>query len=91
MKTILLTYDIKKTSDTIHAELKTRLIQHYGYSEKIKSDDGRNFMLPNTTLRKDNTTHEQSSIDFLRACNDVKATWERYIAAEYTVATFSNQ
>lgn len=35
MAKILLTYDVKKTSDTIHTELKKQLIDTYRYSPKF--------------------------------------------------------
>ncbi len=91
MAKILLTYDIKKTSDTIHTELKKKLIESYGYSARIQSDEGKWYDLPNTCLRKDGITHPQASADFIAACTSVGAKWEKYIAAEYTGASFNNQ
>lgn len=91
MATILLSYDIKKTSDTIHTELKKELIENYKYSAKIQSDSGKWYDLPNTCLRKDGITHKQASADFITACAHVGAKWEKYIAAEYISASFNNQ
>lgn len=91
MAAVLLTYDIKTTTSTIHTDLKNRLINHYGYSQTIDSDDRHQYYLPNTTVRKPNTTSESASKDFINACQDVKAVWERYIASEYSKATFNNQ
>lgn len=91
MADVLLTYDIKTTTSTIHTELKNRLINYYGYSQTIDSADRRQYYLPNTTLRKANTTSGNASNDFINACQDVKAVWERYIASEYSMATFNNQ
>lgn len=91
MANVLLNYDVKRTSATIHTELKERLISHYGYSPKIKADTGALYWLPNTTLVKYGTTRLQSSKDFLSACGDVNAVWERYIASEYSSASFDNQ
>jgi hypothetical protein len=91
MASVLLSYDIKKTSDTIHSQLKQELINTYGYSPKIESDAGNWYDLPNTCLRRENTSREQSSKDFLQACIKVGAKWEKYIAAEYSRSTFANQ
>ena len=93
MATVLLTYDVKKTSPTIHVELKDILVQRYGYSAKIRSRDGKEYDLPNTTLQKQGTTSQQSSMDFKAACKDVGATWEKYISSEYTTMgiTVDNQ
>jgi hypothetical protein len=88
---VLLTYDIKKTTNTIHSELKERLKNFYGYSDKIKSDNGIYYDLPNTTLTKNGITPSQASENFIQACNDVGATWERYIAVEFSLATFNNK
>jgi len=91
MATVLLTYDIKKTSNTIHSELKSELINNYGYSAKIQSDSGTWFDLPNTCLRKVGITRQQAAGDFTSACKKVNAIWEKYIAVEYTSASFDNQ
>ena len=90
MPNVLLTYDIRRTTTTIHVELKQRLIQHYGYTETILANNGGYYELPNTTLKKDNITTQACSHEFLQACADVGAAWERYIAAEYIYATFDN-
>ncbi|MBI3137736.1 MAG: hypothetical protein HYZ15_04045 [Sphingobacteriales bacterium] len=91
MAQILLTYDIKKTSDTIHTEVKKELVENYGYSPKIQSSEGKWYELPNTCLIKNNTSRQQASADFLAACQKVRAKWEKYIAVEYSGATFNNQ
>jgi len=91
MANVLLTYDIRKTSETIHTELKNRLIQHYGYSQVIRSDDNRTSTLPNTTLTKSGITRQAAEGDFLSACREVRATWEKYITAEYTSTSSNNQ
>ncbi len=88
---VLLTYDIKKTTNTIHTELKELLKNSYGYSDKIKGDSGRWYDLPNTTLRKEGITTEQAAADFRTACKTTGAVWEKYIAAETTGSTFGNQ
>ncbi|SKC59125.1 hypothetical protein [Ohtaekwangia koreensis] len=90
MPNVLLTYDIRRTTVSIHVELKERLIQSYGYSETIPANDGRHYELPNTTLKKDNITSQASSQEFLQACADVGAVWEKYITAEYIYANFDN-
>lgn len=88
---VLLSYDIRKTTDTIHSELKDRLVDHYGYSNQIRANTGVWYMLPNTTLRKDSISTNVASNEFLQACRDVGAHWEKYIALEYSNATFDNQ
>lgn len=88
---VLLTYDIKKTTETIHQELKDKLKGSYGYSDQIISDQGKRYDLPNTTLQKPNTTSQQASRDFISACGDVKAKWEKYISVEFHTSTFDNQ
>ena len=64
---------------------------YYGYNARIQSDEGKWYALPNTCLRKDDITHPQASADFIAACTGVGAKWEKYIAAEYTSASFNNQ
>ena len=64
MAQILLTYDIRKTSETIHTELKNHLIGNYKYSSKIQSDQAKWYDLPNTSLVKNGITSEQASADF---------------------------
>jgi hypothetical protein len=91
MAKVLLTYDIKKTSDTIHSELKRELIENYGYSALIHSNDGKRYDLPNTCLIKDNTTHHRASSDLVAACRNTGAKWEKYIITEFENATFDNQ
>jgi hypothetical protein len=91
MPEIFLTYDIRKTSGTIHTDLKNRLIEHYGYTTTVYAGNARTYDLPNTMLKKINTTTEQGSSDFLAACRDVGATWEKYIAVEMRTWTVNNQ
>ena len=91
MATVLLTYDVKKTSDTVHRELKKRLIEVYKYSPKIQANTGKWYDLPNTCLIKSGTTTVQTSADFIKACGEVGGTWEKHIAVDYTNATFNNQ
>jgi len=81
---VLLSYDIKATSTTIHTELRQRLIDHYGYSPSIQATNGTWHALPNTTLRKDNITTQQAAVDFTKACQDVSAYWQRYAAVEFS-------
>ena len=91
MSSILITYDVKETSDTVHTELKRELIETYKYSSKIYASNGRWYDLPNTCLIKGGITTQQASVDFLAACTKVKATWEKYIAVDYSNATVNNQ
>lgn len=91
MPNVLLTYDITETSGTVCAELRRRLVTHYGYSSQITSDDGNISSLPNTTLRKTNTTSEVAKQDFLIACKDVGATWEKYITMEFLKSDSGDQ
>jgi hypothetical protein len=91
MAKILLSYDIKESSTSVHSALKKSLIETFGFSDEITSDQGNVYKLPNTTLRKDNTTREQGSKDFLAACAAVGAKWEKYVVVDYAGATFNNQ
>ena len=91
MPEVLLTYDIKKTSDTIHTDLKRELIENYKYSSRIYASDGKWYDLPNTCLIKANITTQQATVDFKNACAKVKATWEKFIAVNYSDARFNNQ
>lgn len=88
---ILLTYDVKKTSETVHTDLKRYLIEQYNWSSKIQADNGDWYDLPNTTLRKAGITRINAVTEFKTACNSVNAKWERFIAAEYNSANFDNQ
>jgi hypothetical protein len=88
---VLLSYDIRKTTDTIHSELKDRLVNHYGYSDDIVGVDGKSYQLPNTTLRKEQISSKDTSAEFIKACKEVGARWEKYIAAEFLVSSFYNQ
>jgi hypothetical protein len=88
---VLLTYDLKKTSETIHAELKNHLKNKYGYSDRIQSNQGNWYYLPNTTLRKENTSPSQVSNEFLLACKEMGATWEKYIGVQFSVSIFDNK
>jgi hypothetical protein len=83
MPNVLLTYDITETRETVCAELRRRLVTHYGFSSQITATDGNISSLPNTTLRKTNTTSEDAKEAFLVACKDVGATWEKYITTEF--------
>jgi len=87
----LITYDIKQTSPTIHSELKKQMIDVYGYAQNIFANDNKWYRLPNTTLQKENITTKQASTDFLNACKEVGAKWEKYIAVDFVNATFDNQ
>lgn len=91
MAKVLLTYDVKKTSETVHSDLKRRLIEVYKYASKIQADDGQLYDLPNTCLIKSNTTREAAAADFKKACNEVNATWEKFVIVDYNGATFNNQ
>ena len=91
MAKVLLTYDVKRTSDTIHTVLKKTLIEKFGFSSRILGNSGKWYDLPNTCLRKDNTTHAQTAVDFEAACRSVGAVWEKYIAADFSDASFNNQ
>ncbi|HEY0653528.1 MAG TPA: hypothetical protein VGD65_10380 [Chryseosolibacter sp.] len=88
---ILLSYDVKRTNEKVHTDLKNRLTTSYGFQTQIVSDDNKRYDLPNTTLRKEGVSPQQGAKDFLTACKDVGAQWERYIVCEYTHATFNNQ
>jgi hypothetical protein len=88
---ILLTYDIKKTTNTINTELKNVLVTVYKYSATIQANDGRLYDLPNTCLKKEGITTQQASSEFQEACRHVGAQWEKYIAAEFSNSTFANQ
>jgi len=90
MAKVLLTYDIKETSATIHQELKNKLIDDYGFFSDIK---GRNkeMALPDKTLIKRETSIEQTISFFKAACEDVGAKWTRFIAVDYLEATFNSQ
>lgn len=95
MASILLAYDLKKTTGNIHEELKKRLIENYGYSDKIQSTSeptvGRWYDLPNTTLFKQNISCEQAVQDFLTACKVTGAVWERYITIERVRCVFNSR
>jgi hypothetical protein len=91
MAQILLTYDVKKTSDTIHHALKQYLIYHYQYSASILATDGNWYALPNTCLIKTGVTTVVASQEFQAACRVVGAHWEKYIVAESAVSNFNNQ
>jgi hypothetical protein len=91
MPEIFLTYDVRRTTNTIHTELKSRLINHYHYVSTVQASNGRAYDLPNTTVRKINTTAQQCATDFVGACRDIGAIWERYIAIEMTTWTVDNQ
>ena len=90
MATVLLTYDVKKTSDTVHSELKKRLIEVYKYSPKIQANTGKWYERTYIDLLNQPTT-VQTSADFIKACGEVGGTWEKHIAVDYTNATFNNQ
>lgn len=90
MANVLMTYDIKETSKSIHTDLKNELKEN-GWSERIQADDQTWYDLPNTTLRKPGITSQTGSMEFVAACMTVGAKWEKYICAEYTAATFNNQ
>jgi|GEM_PF-5005822 len=88
---VLLTYDIRQTSTTIHTELKDRLKKNYHFTETIQADGGGLYLLPNTTLIKDNITIAEATKEFLNACNEVGAHWEKYIVTERGRSQFANQ
>lgn len=88
---VLLTYDIRKTTNEIHTRLKERLKTHFGYSEQIQSGTGKWYSLPNTSLRKANITTQQAAADFLTACKQEGAEWEKYIAVDFEKAIFDNR
>lgn len=88
---VLLTYDIRRTTNTIHAELKQALIEQYGYSAQIQASTGAWYALPNTCLRKDNIAPQAAWLEFVAACAAVGAVWEKYIASDYVNASFNNQ
>lgn len=90
MPNVLLTYDIKQSTSTIHKELKDHLIKTYKYSEYIQGGNGKWYKLPNTTLRKNNITQGDAAKEFKDGCSAVGATYEKYIAAEYSGATFNS-
>ncbi|MCW3074611.1 MAG: hypothetical protein JWP69_1680 [Flaviaesturariibacter sp.] len=96
MSKILLSYDVQETSHDVHTELKKLLKEKYHYSEVILSTaenltKGKWFDLPNTTLIKYNSTPDDASSEFLSACKQVGARWEKYIVVDYTLAVFKNQ
>lgn len=88
---IMLTYDIRRTTATIHTELKNYLIDTLGYSGRILSNEPQWYLLPNTTVLKANITPQQAETEFLAACRAVGAHWERYVASDYETAAFDNQ
>jgi hypothetical protein len=91
MPNVLLTDDVRRTTATIHTEVKNTLINNYGYHPTLLVDNTTPYYLPNTTLAKANTTRGQSAEDFLHACANVGAIWERYVTSEFAAASIDNQ
>jgi hypothetical protein len=90
MATVILNYDIKAKPDGVHLALKQELIKNYKFSEYINAKDGKWYKLPNTTVRKLNTTQEDVLKEFKAACLQVKATIEKYLIIDYTSGTVNS-
>jgi hypothetical protein len=76
---VLITYDIQRTSNTIHTEVKNAMIAK-GYSEHVPILNGGRTRLPNTTLVRDNITPQTAANDLIEVCALRGATLEKYIS-----------
>lgn len=75
---IIITYDIEKTTNTIHEEVKLAMIAK-GYQERISMKSGGYAQLPNTTLIHDSVTTERADLDLTAVCTLKKAKIEKYL------------
>ena len=95
MSSVILTYDVQQTSSDIHGALKKLLIETYGFMEEIQSTregtNGKMYHLPNTTLKKKDTSPDEAAVLFQKACAEVGARWEKFIVCNYRLAVFNNQ
>lgn len=76
---VLITYDLERTTTTIHTEVKKAMIEH-GYNDHVPIQSGGQVKLPNTTLVKDNITPETAVNNLVTVCNAKNANLEKYIA-----------
>lgn len=83
MSTVLITYDIEKTTNTIHTEVKKAMIA-IGYSEFVPKKSGGGVQLPNTTLVRDKITPSQATADLKTVCKSKNAVLEKYISLTIT-------
>jgi hypothetical protein len=95
---VLLIYDLKETTKSVHTELKKELVQTYKYS-KFRLIDGLAYELPNTTFYKefigtvdvdDEKIISKSENEFMFACKKVKAEWERVNIIAYKNGIFTD-
>ncbi len=80
---VILTYDIERTTATIHTEVKNAMIA-LGYSPTVPMTTGGSVQLPNTTLIRDNITPSAAVTDLTNVCRRLNARLEKYIALTFT-------
>lgn len=79
MALILITYDLKETTNGIHKEVKDTMKSEYGYSDTSPT---KKYKLPNTSLLKDGTTPDQAVKELKASVNKHNGTLERYLSCE---------
>ncbi|HEY8934415.1 MAG TPA: hypothetical protein VIM65_04315 [Cyclobacteriaceae bacterium] len=89
MSKILLSYDLKASSESQHGELKKMLIDDYAFFDEIKGKS-KLVQLPTTTLIKRDTSLAQATAHFKNACEKLSIEWHSFIVVEYSEATFNS-
>jgi len=90
MSKVLLSYDLKESTESQHSELKKMLIEDYAFFDEIKGKS-KLVQLPATTLIKRDTSLAQATTHYKNACEKLGIEWLSFIVVEYSEATFNSQ